>query len=101
MTGLTAAELAHRAGTTPEWPTARVGVHACPLVFRFGGTVNLASRSTDFARPGEVLVSAAVAGTVGEDAGIALEPIGDIGLRGLAEPVPLFRAAIRDSSPGE
>ena len=79
-----------------ELPTARVGVHAGPLVFRdgdyFGGTVNLASRITDYARPGEVLVSAAVAGAVDEDAGIALEPIGDIGLRGLAEPVPLFRA---------
>ena len=84
-------------------PPARAGVHAGPVGFRdgdyFGQTVNLASRIADYARPREVLVSA----TVVEPAEAAAEfvPIGEISLRGVAEPVPLFRALIRDSSPPE
>ena len=42
-------------------PQARVGLHSGPVVFQdgdyFGGTVNIAARITDYARPGEVLVS--------------------------------------------
>lgn len=43
-------------------PQARVGLHSGPVVFQdgdyFGGTVNIAARITDYARPGEVLVTA-------------------------------------------
>ncbi|HXV33068.1 MAG TPA: adenylate/guanylate cyclase domain-containing protein [Gaiellaceae bacterium] len=82
-------------------PPARAGIHAGAVVTRdgdyFGSTVNLAARIADYARPREVLVSADVT-EVAPDAA-AYEPIGDIGLRGLAEPVALFRALIRDSSP--
>jgi adenylate cyclase len=95
-------ELVARVEAEEALPAARVGVHAGPLVFRdgdyFGGTVNLASRITDYARPGEVLVSAAVAELT---EGVELEPIGEIGLRGVSGPVPLFRAVIRDSSPAD
>ena len=59
--------------------------------------MNLASRIADYARPHEVLVSADIV----ELAPGAAEfpPIGEIGLRGLAGPVALFRALIPDSSP--
>jgi class 3 adenylate cyclase len=45
-----------------------------------------------------VLVSSAVAAAI-DGAGIELQSIGDIGLRGVAEPVALYRASIRHSSP--
>jgi adenylate cyclase len=42
-------------------PPARVGIHAGPVVFQegdyFGRTVNIAARISEYARPGEVLVS--------------------------------------------
>jgi adenylate cyclase len=82
---------------------ARVGVNAGPVVFRegdyFGRTVNVAARIADYARPGEVLVSAAVV-AVAEDADrVAYEPIGDIPLRGVPEPVELLRALRREADP--
>jgi adenylate cyclase len=86
-------------------PPARAGVHAGPVVFRdgdyFGRTVNLASRIVDYARPREVLVSEAVVGAAREGAELGFDPIGEITLRGLTNPVPLFRALNRDSSPGK
>ena len=46
-------------------PPAHVGLHAGPVLFQegdyFGQTVNLSARIADYARPGEVLVSQAVA----------------------------------------
>jgi adenylate cyclase len=77
-------------------PPARVGINAGPVVFRdgdyFGRTVNLASKITEYARPREVLVSEEVVHET-ED-GIRFEPIGNITLRGLLEPVPLYRARV-------
>jgi class 3 adenylate cyclase len=77
-----------------DMPAARVGINAGPVVFRdgdyFGRTVNLASKITEYARPREVLVSEEVVHET-ED-GIRFEPIGNIALKGLLEPVPLFRA---------
>jgi adenylate cyclase len=77
-------------------PPARVGINAGPVVFRdgdyFGRTVNLASKITEYARPREVLVSEEVVHET-ED-GIRFEPIGNIALRGLLEPVPLYRARV-------
>jgi adenylate cyclase len=84
-------------GLTPT----RAGVHAGAVVFRdgdyFGQTVNLASRIADYARPREVLVSADIVELAAGAA--AFEPIGEIGLLGVVEPVALFRALIRDNSP--
>ena len=79
-----------------ELPPARVGVHAGPVVFRdgdyFGQTVNVAARITDYARPREVLVSAAVAEAAAPDDGIVFDSIGEISLKGVRDPVPLFQA---------
>lgn len=76
-------------------PPARVGITSGPVVFRdgdyFGRAVNTASRITDYARPREVLVSETVAeaGTVD---GTAFEDLGVVELKGIPEPVRLFRA---------
>lgn len=78
-------------------PTARIGINAGPVVYRdgdyFGRTVNLASRIVDYARPREVLVSEEVARESME--GVRFESIGDIALKGLLEPIPLYRARVQ------
>jgi adenylate cyclase len=71
------------------------GVHAGPVIERdldlFGRTVNLASRIADAAGPGEVLVSEAVVAAVAKPV-VRFEPAGGAELKGVAEPVHLFRA---------
>jgi class 3 adenylate cyclase len=51
----------------------------------------MASRITDYARPSEVLLSEAVAES-GAPAGTALEELGAVELKGIGDPVRLFRA---------
>lgn len=78
-------------------PPARVGVHAGPVLFQegdyFGRTVNLASRIADYARPGEVVVSAEVVALSAAE-GVVFAEIGAVGLKGVAEPVRLFTAVL-------
>jgi adenylate cyclase len=78
-------------------PPARVGVDAGPVVLRdgdyFGRTVNLAARIADYARPGEVLVSARVRQHAEPE--FAFDALGPAELKGIAEPVELFRAVPR------
>jgi adenylate cyclase len=60
----------------------------------YGRDVNIAARITDYARPREVLVSAEVmAAVVEHDDRIAFESIGPIVLKGLIDPVVLYRAS--------
>ena len=77
-----------------DMPPARVGINAGPVVFRdgdyFGRTVNLASKITEYARPREVLVSEEVVRETAD--GVRFEPIGNIALKGVLEPIPLYRA---------
>lgn len=72
-------------------PPARVGIDAGRVVFRdgdyFGRTVNVAARITEHAGAGEVLVAETVAALVP-----GLEEVGPAELKGLREPVRLFRA---------
>jgi adenylate cyclase len=95
--GLELVESAEREGLPP----ARMGADVGPVVFRdgdyFGQTVNVAARITDYARPAEVLVSQAAVDEAGE-AEFDFEPIGEIPLKGLREPVPLYCARNRHSS---
>lgn len=79
----------------PLW--IRVGVHrGCPrrrgddLV---GHDVNLASRICALAGPGEVLCSGATADAAGPLPGVRYEALGPVFIRGVAQPVPLLRAA--------
>jgi adenylate cyclase len=97
--GLELVESAQREGLPP----ARMGADAGPVVFRdgdyFGQTVNVAARISDYARPGEVLVSHAVVEEAAEE-GFEFDAIGEIPLKGLREPVPLYSARNRHSSKG-
>jgi Adenylate and Guanylate cyclase catalytic domain len=56
-----------------------------------GRTVNLAARISDYARPGEVLVSDEVAAARKLEA-IRYEPVGAVSLKGLTDPVTLYSA---------
>ncbi len=76
-------------------PPAHVGLHAGPVLYQqgdyFGQTVNLTARIADYARPGEVLVSDAVA-DASKDKGIAFGDIGAVELKGVSGTVQLLRA---------
>lgn len=80
---------------TAGLPPAHVGLHAGPVLYQegdyFGQTVNLTARIADYARPGEVLVSQAVADASREQR-IGFDDIGPVELKGIAEPVHLLRA---------
>ena len=73
--------------------SSHAGVHTGPVIERdldvFGQTVNVASRIADAAGPGEVLASQAVAASAGN--GFGFERIEDAALKGVPEPVALFR----------
>jgi class 3 adenylate cyclase len=88
--GLEVVQSIHRAGL----PRARVGIHRGPVVVHagdvFGLTVNVAARINEYARPREVLVSAAVAPDGME--GVELEEIGEVSLKGVTRPTMLLRA---------
>jgi adenylate cyclase len=83
------------AADVPLW--VRIGVHwGCPtrrgddLV---GHDVNLAARIVDVAGPGEVLVSEPARTLVeGRVDGLHLEELGPVVMKGIPDPVPLFRA---------
>ncbi len=76
-------------------PPAHVGLHTGPVLFQagdyFGQTVNLSARIADYARPGEVLVSQAVA-DASQEIGIAFADIGPVELKGVAGTTQLLRA---------
>jgi adenylate cyclase len=76
--------------------SAHAGVHAGPVIERdldiFGRTVNLASRIAAIAEPGEVLVTEVVVHAV-RDRPFDLHSLGERSLKGITEPVPLFRVA--------
>ncbi|MHB8509332.1 MAG: adenylate/guanylate cyclase domain-containing protein [Candidatus Dormibacteria bacterium] len=75
-------------------PAARVGMNRGPIVAQsgdfYGNTINVAARINDYARPHEVLVSDSV--LPDGAAGVILEEIGDISLKGVPRPVRLLRA---------
>jgi class 3 adenylate cyclase len=74
-------------------PPAHVGIHAGPVISQdgdvYGRTVNIASRLASLAQAGEVVVSEDV---VGWATGFTYEPLGPVALKGVAAPVPAFRA---------
>jgi adenylate cyclase len=76
-------------------PPARVGIHAGPVVFQegdyFGRTVNIAARIADYSRPREVLVSRDVVDSASHD-GLDFTEIGPVTLKGVADPIHLYRA---------
>ncbi len=78
-------------------PPAHVGLHAGPVLFQggdyFGQTVNLSARIADYARPGEVLVSQAVA-DASQESGITFADIGPVELKGVSGTTHLLQAQL-------
>jgi class 3 adenylate cyclase len=76
-------------------PPAHVGIHTGPVIEQdgdvYGRTVNLAARIASFAQAGEVIVSEE---TRHRSSGIDVrfEPRGDVALKGVRRPLPLFEA---------
>jgi adenylate cyclase len=81
-------------------PEAHVGVNAGPMIYTdgdyYGLAVNVAARIASEAAPGQVLVGEAAVAD-GAPAGVQFERIGPVALKGVSEPVTLFRA-IRNGS---
>jgi adenylate cyclase len=81
-------------------PRARMGMDSGPVVFQdgdyFGRTVNIAARITDYARPGEVLVSDQVVAAVDPLEAVRFEPVGPVSLKGLSTPITLYNAIHAD-----
>ncbi len=77
-------------------PRARMGMDSGPVVFQngdyFGRTVNVAARISDYAQPGEVLVSEEVAASARNPEAIRYEPVGPVSLKGLTAPITLYTA---------
>jgi adenylate cyclase len=81
----------------PRIPLTRTGVHAGPVLRRgtdvFGGTVNIASRLTALAEPGELLTTHALADAAGA-AGVAVEDRGLHQIRSVADPLRIYSIAV-------
>jgi class 3 adenylate cyclase len=77
-----------------------LGLHAGDVIREannvFGGAVNIASRISALAAPGEVLVSRTVADLARTSAGVAFDDRGEHALKGIEEPQRVF--AVRQES---
>jgi class 3 adenylate cyclase len=75
-------------------PATHIGIYSGPVIFQdgdiYGRTVNLAARLSALAGPDEVLVSAEIADGAGKVA--HFDSIGPVELKGIAEPIQVFRA---------
>lgn len=75
----------------------RMGMHHGEVVARgddfIGRTVNIASRVSDLAAPGELLVSEAFVDAVAGETTATFDPIGPARIKGVADPVWLYRLA--------
>lgn len=97
-----ACALQDAAAGEPDFPPIRVGIHAGPVLYRLGdyigATVNIAARLEAAAMPGEILMTDPIA-AVAQPAGVAVEPTGVRELRGVDEPLALYR--VSRPAPGE
>ncbi len=86
----TQAELA----ADPELPAIRVGINAGPALYRtgdyLGGAVNVASRVVSAAMAGQILMTEPVAKAASNE-GIPVEEVGVRMMRGVDEPLALYR----------
>jgi adenylate cyclase len=75
-------------------PPTHIGIYSGPVIFQdgdiYGRTVNLAARLSALAGPDEILVSAEIADGAGKVA--HFDSIGPVELKGIAEPIQVFRA---------
>jgi adenylate cyclase len=78
----------------PDLPAIRVGMNTGPALYRtgdyLGNAVNVASRVVNAAMPGQILLTEPVAKAASND-GIPVEEIGARMMRGVDEPLALYR----------
>jgi adenylate cyclase len=83
-----------------ERPAPRIGINSGPVLYRdgdyFGREVNLASRVVARARGGEVLVTGQVLEELRDIAHLQVDNIGQVKLKGFAEPRSLCRLSTAD-----
>jgi adenylate cyclase len=83
-----------------ERPEPRIGVHWGTTLYRdgdyFGRDVNLTARVVARARGGEVLVTDSVVDVVRDSPHLSFDEIGQVKLKGFAEPRQLCRAVLRE-----
>jgi adenylate cyclase len=83
-----------------ERPAPRIGINTGPVLYRdgdyFGREVNLASRVVARARGGEVLVTGQVLEGLRDIAHLRVDNIGQVKLKGFAEPRSLCRLSTAD-----
>lgn len=86
-------EGARRAGTFPL--AVRMGLHYGPVLERgddiVGQTVNVASRLSDIAGPGELVVSEQVVATLDDIAAASLRAVGPVTVKGVRAPIWVHR----------
>jgi class 3 adenylate cyclase/YHS domain-containing protein len=77
----------------PRIPLTRTGLNHGPVLSRgndlFGSTVNVAARIAAFASPGQLLATQSVA-DIATASGIVARDIGQVALRSIADPMPLY-----------
>jgi adenylate cyclase len=85
-----------QAQAPPDAPAPRIGIHYGEALYRdgdyYGRDVNQAARVVARAAGGEVLVTRRVVDVASGMDGLRFELIGEIGLKGFAEPIELFHA---------
>jgi adenylate cyclase len=78
-----------------DLPPAHVGIHTGPVISQhgdvYGRTVNLAARIASYAQAGQVVVSQETAQHSG-DRQVWFDPLGPVELKGVTEPLLLYRA---------
>ena len=92
-----AARAVEEVGTRPDLLPVRVGVHTGPAARRgrdwYGNSVNVAARLAAMAEPNQALVSASTHAAVGDRATGALADRHEVSLRGVGQPVAVWRLA--------
>ncbi len=81
----------------------RIGVHLGDVQRRdndiFGDAVNVAARVESAAEPGGICISESVYAQVHNKVAYPLEPLGASMLKGIREPLPLYRVVVPDADP--
>jgi adenylate cyclase len=89
---------------TGAWLPVHAGVHAGSLIEHdgdyYGHTVNIASRVAGQAGPGEVVVTEQVV-DASRGAGFSFTPMAPTRLKGIEEPVGLFRVSMASTEPAD
>ena len=85
-----------------HFPSLRIGIHAGPVLYRVGdyvgNTVNIAARIAAAAMPNQIVLTDPVA-KAAEAAGLSVASAGVRELRGIEEPLALFRVLRRREVP--